>query len=98
MAALLGQIGGREIDGDALGGKRQTRGDERRAHAVACFGDGLVGEPHEIEGGQSRRDLHLHVHGPRLDAFEGHGGDVLDHATPPQSDLAARLYRRKNIQ
>ena len=35
VAAFLGQVGGREIDGDALGGQRQARGDQRGAHPLA---------------------------------------------------------------
>ena len=90
MAAFLRQIGRRQIDRDAFGRQRQARSDQRRAHAVARFGDGLVGKTDEIEGGKSRRDLHLHVHGPSLDALEGHRCDVLDHATPA-FNLAERL-------
>ena len=42
VAALLGQVGGREIDGDAAGRQREARGDQRRAHPLARFRDGLV--------------------------------------------------------
>jgi hypothetical protein len=71
MAAFLRQIGGREIDGDALRRQRETGGDQRRAHALARFGYGLVRKTDDVEGGKARRDLHLHVDRARFHAFEG---------------------------
>ena len=55
VAALLRQIGGREIDGDALGRQRQPRGGERRAHPLARFADRLVGEADDVEGDEAAR-------------------------------------------
>jgi hypothetical protein len=82
MAAFLGQIGGREVDGDPFGGKREARRNERRSHPVTRLRHRLVGEPDEVEGRQARRDLHLHVHRTRFDPFKCNGGDVLDHRLP----------------
>ena len=42
----------------------------------------LVGQADDVEGGQAGRDLHLHVDGARLDAFERNGRDPLDHGEP----------------
>ncbi len=71
MAAFLGQIGGREIDGDAARRQRQAGGDQRRAHALLGFRHRLVGQADDVEGGQAGRDLHLHVDGAGLDALKG---------------------------
>ena len=86
MAALLGQVGGREIDGDAAGRQRQPGGDQRRAHALLGLRHRLVGQADDVEGRQAGRHLHLHVDGAGLDALERHGGDPLDHAATPQPD------------
>ena len=84
MAAFLGQVGGREIDGDAAGRQRQAGGDQRRAHPLLGFRHRLVGQADDVEGRQAGRDLHLHVDGAGLDALERHGGDALDHGDAPQ--------------
>ena len=44
VAALLGQVGRRQVDGDALGRQAQPRGDQRGADAFARFLDRLVGQ------------------------------------------------------
>ena len=85
VAAFLGQIGGREIDGDASCRQREPRGDQRRAYALARFRDRLVGEPHNMEGRQAGRDLDLHVHRTRLDPLKGYGRYPLNHAVLPPS-------------
>jgi hypothetical protein len=82
VASLLGQIGRSEIDGDAPRRQRQPGRDHGRAHALARFGDRLVGQPHDGERRHPRRDLHLHVDWPDLDALERHRGDALDHVRP----------------
>ena len=82
VAAFLGQIGGREIDGDAAGRQRQPGGDHRRAHPLARLGDRFVGKADDGEGRHARRDLHLDIDGSDLDALERHRGDALDHVRP----------------
>ena len=82
MAAFLRHVGGREIDGDAAGGQRQARGDQRRAHPLAGLGHRLVGQPDNGESRQAGRDLHLHVDRAGLDPLKGYGGNPLDHAAP----------------
>ena len=47
MAAFLGQIGGRQIDGDAAGRQRQSRGDHGRTHPLPRLRDGLIGQAHD---------------------------------------------------
>ena len=44
MTAFLGQVGGREVDGDALRRQREADGVQRAAHPLAAFGHGLVGQ------------------------------------------------------
>ena len=90
MAAFLGQIGGREIDGDSPGRQRQPRGDQRRADPLARFGHRLVGQADDGEGRQSRRDLHLHVDRAGLDPLKGDGGNPLNHA---RTSLPSRTIR-----
>ncbi len=70
MTAFLRQVGGREIDGDALRRKREARSDQCGANALARLRNGLVGKAHNIECGKPGCDLHLYVNGSRLDAFE----------------------------
>ncbi len=54
VAALLGEVGGRQVDGDALRRQRQAHGVERGAHPLAAFGHRLVGQADHCEGGQPR--------------------------------------------
>ena len=88
VTAFLGQVGGREIDGDALGGEGEARGDQRRPHPVARLGDRFVAKTDQVEGRQPGRDLDLHVHWPCLDPFECNGGDVLNHGLPPRAQFS----------
>jgi hypothetical protein len=93
MAPLLGQVGRREVDGDAAGRQRQAGGDQGRAHPLARFRHRLVRQAHHVELGQARRDLDLNVDRPRLDAFERNGGNPLDHGKPP---LARRVAEARS--
>ena len=79
MAAFLGQIGRREIDGDALRRQREPDGVQRAAHPLAALGHGLVGQSDDGEGRHAGPDLHLHIDGARLDPLEGDGGDPREH-------------------
>ena len=83
MAALLRHVGRREIDGDALGRKREARGDQRRAHPLAQFGHRLVAEADDGEGDRACGDLHLDVDRPGLHALEGHRRYARHHVRPP---------------
>jgi hypothetical protein len=44
------------------------------------------------EGRHAGRDLHLHVDGPHLDAFERDRADPLDHAIPVLTARAAEFF------
>jgi hypothetical protein len=81
VAALLWQISGSEIDGDAARRQCEARRDQRGADALLGFRHGLVRESDDIESGQPGRDLHLDVDGARLDALECNGRHSPDHAT-----------------
>ncbi len=70
VAALLGEVGGREIDDDALGRHRQAGGEQRRAHPLLGLGHRLVAEPDDGEEHVARGDLHLDIDRPGLDALE----------------------------
>ena len=70
VAAFLGQVGWRQIDGDAARRQREARGGQCRAHPLARFGDRLVGQADDVERRQPRRDLHLDIDRPDLDALE----------------------------
>jgi hypothetical protein len=81
MAAFLGQIGGREIDGDAARRQREPGGDQRRAHPFVRLGNRFVGQADDGEGRHAGRHLDLDVDRARLDAFERNRGDALDPAS-----------------
>jgi DNA invertase Pin-like site-specific DNA recombinase len=55
-------------------------------HFLECVRTGAVPRGSwlivESLGRQTRRDLHLHVDGSRLDALKGDGGNALDHSAP----------------
>ena len=50
MAAFLRHVGRREVDGDPLRRKGETRGDQRRAHPLARFAHRLVAKTDDGEG------------------------------------------------
>ena len=49
VAALLGQVGGRQVDRDVLEGQAEADGVQRVAHALAALGHGLVGQADDGE-------------------------------------------------
>ena len=73
MAALLGQVGGREVDGDPLGRQRQPHRGERGLDPLTAFADRLVGQADDDEARYARRDLALHLDPARVDAEIGRG-------------------------
>ena len=79
VAAFLRQVGRRHVHGDAPRRQREPGGDQRGAHPLARLGHRLVGQADHVEGRQTGRDLHLHVDGARLDAFERHRCNPLHH-------------------
>ena len=98
MAALLGQIGGRKIDGDAAGRQRKARGDQSGAHPLARFGHRFIAEPDDHEGDIARGDLHLNVDGAGFDALERHRRHARNHVTPARSSAARAAARLEHLQ
>lgn len=70
VASLLRQVGGREIDGDALRRQGEPGRDERGADALLGFRHGFVAEANDREEDVPAGDLNLDVDGPGLDALE----------------------------
>jgi hypothetical protein len=98
MTAFLGQIGGRQIDGDASRRQRESGRDQSRAHALARFGDRFIGKTDNVEGDQAGRHLHLDIDRPDLDALKRHCGDALDHVSPcPNGQTNGTFWPVKNI-
>ena len=91
VAALLRHVGGREVDGDALGGQGEARGDQRRAHPLARFGHRLVAEADDGEGDRAAGDMHLDVDRPGLDALERHRRYARHHVRPPVPFTCSKL-------
>ena len=79
VAALLGQVGRREVDGDALRRQGQPRGGQRRADPLAGFGDRLVAEADDVEHHGAVGDLNLDVDRASLDPLEGDRRNPHDH-------------------
>ena len=61
VAALLGEVGRRQVHGDPPRRQGEAHGGERRPHPLAALGHGLVGQAHDGEGGQARAHLDLDV-------------------------------------
>ncbi len=85
VAALLREIGGGEIDDDALRRQRQTGGMERAAHPLAAFADRLVRQADDLEHRLARRDLHLDIDRDGFDALKRDRRDVRDHQVHPRA-------------
>src|SRR6188472_4074356 len=60
VTSFLGEIGGSEIDGDALRRKPETDRVKRSANTLAALGDCLVGKAEDGEGRDAGADLDLH--------------------------------------
>ena len=77
MAAFLGQFGGRQVDGDAAGGKFEPAVEQGTAHPVLALAHGGLGQAHDGQGRQAVGQVHLDGHQRRLDsqlrAAEHHG-------------------------
>ena len=83
--ARLAEIGGGEIDGDALSGELEAGVPEGRADAIAALAHRGIGQAHRGEARQPRGDIHLHRHRGGFDALERgredprqHGGESED--------------------
>ena len=78
--------------------QRRPRGDQRRAHPLARFGHRLVGQADNGKGGETGRDLDLHVDRAGLDPLKSDGGNPLNHAAPLMQWRVAELAAMcKNI-
>ena len=98
MRALLGQVGGREVDGDALGREGEAHRGHRGAHAFLGLGDRLVGQAHEIERGQTGGDGALHLDEAGVHALECDSVGARDHLAPSgrfRATLARQWFRRR---
>ena len=80
VAALLGEVGRREVDGDALRRQGKAKRAEGGAHALAAFADRLVGQADHDEGELARRHQDLDVDRQHVDALESHGAHLCLHA------------------
>jgi len=70
VAALLGQVGWGEVDGDPCPRQPEPDRVQRIAHPLATLGDRLVGQADDREVMLSRCDLNFDLNRPRLDADE----------------------------
>ena len=89
MASLLGQVRRRKVDGDALGGKRQSGSMKCCAHPFAAFSNSLVGEANDIDDRLAGLDHHLHIDRYGLDALKRHRLDPRHHEPSPRLQRSA---------
>ncbi|CUJ11638.1 Uncharacterised protein [Achromobacter xylosoxidans] len=74
-AGLLRNVGRRQIDRDAAGGKIEAAVEDRRAHAFTAFADFGVGQADHVETRQARPQVRLDAHGMGVQATERAAGD-----------------------
>jgi len=79
MAALLVEIGRREIDRDPLDRKGEPDRGERGPHPLAALGDRLVGQADEEEGADATPKMDLNIDIDDVDAEERDGADARVH-------------------
>ena len=91
MRSVLGQIGGGEVDGDALGREREAHRGQRRLHPLAALAHRLVGQADDIETRQAGADVALHLHGACLQPEIGNGSCQRDHLLAPLTPDNSRL-------
>ena len=101
--AFLADIGGRQVDGDAVDRELEARVADGGADPVAALAHGRVGEADGVEGGQPRGDVHLHEDGGGLDPAERGGANAREHgpsvgtAAGPPSMSRKRYVRSPDI-
>ena len=74
-ASVLGQIGGREADGDAAPGEFEPGVDDGAAHAVLALAHGRLREADDRELRQPPGDMDLDPHRRRFDTHAGAAHD-----------------------
>ena len=88
VAALLGQVGRREVDDDPLVRQRQAARVQRRRTRSRLSATALSGRP-TMPMYSARRDVHLHVDRHRLDALKRNRRDVCHHRAHPNVPMHA---------
>ena len=83
MRAFLRQVGGREVDGDALGREGKAHGGQRGAYPLLAFAHRLVGQPDDVEVGEAGRETALHLDSARFQPEIGHRPDQCDQVYSP---------------
>jgi hypothetical protein len=58
MGAFLGKVGGRQIERDALGRKREADGVQAGAHPLLRLRHGLVGQADDVKAGRPEESWH----------------------------------------
>ena len=77
--AFLADVGGRQVDRDAVDGELEARVPDGGADPVAALAHGRVGKTDGAERGQARGDVHLDEDGGGLDPVERGGADPREH-------------------
>ena len=90
MAAFLLHVRRRQVHRDSFDRQGQPEAGEGAAHSLTALGHGLVGEAHDHEGRQAPADMHLHIDRGSLDALEGDGFDMGNHAATPAGPTGTR--------
>ena len=70
MAALLGQIGRREVHHQSLGGQGKAQAGKGGANAFPALSDRLIAEAHDNEGDHARTRLDFDVDPAGLHSFK----------------------------
>ncbi|CFN74240.1 Uncharacterised protein [Bordetella pertussis] len=92
----LGQVGGRQVDGDAAGREIEAAVLDGRPHPFAAFADLDVGQPDDGKSGQAAAQMGLDAHGGRLPAGDCPAGQYgQGHGQLPCDDDAPVWPRRR---
>ena len=78
--AVLADVGGREVDGDAAERKLEAGVGQSGAHPLSALLDRAVRQADGAERGETAADVHLDVHGIGVDAEDGGGTNAGEHA------------------
>ncbi len=84
VAALLGQVGRRQVDRDDLRRQREAHRGERRVHPLAALVDRLVGQADDVELAAGPGAIwHCTSTGARIEPQVGHCRNECDQAAVP---------------
>ena len=102
MAALLGQVGGRQIDHQPAGGQGKAQSCEGGPHPLTAFTDRLVAKSNQNKADLTAGQLDFDIDAAGLNPFKRDCDNLCDHdllpPTYPQGHHGFRIRSRTKTE